>query len=434
MSTVIKAENLGKKYIISHQKQWYGGSLRDAITHTARGIWQKVRHPLSPNRETLDLEELWAIKDVNFEVQQGERVGIIGRNGAGKSTLLKVLSRITEPTCGRVYIKGRVSSLLEVGTGFHPELSGRENIFLNGAILGMNRQEIKRKFDEIVAFAELEKFLDTPVKRYSGGMYVRLAFAVAAHLEPEILIVDEVLAVGDAAFQKKCLGKMEDVAEQGRTILFVSHNLASISNLCTRTIIMEEGQLIASGQTQKMIDEYLARLESSASNESTGCFELTERTNSYGNKSIIIRRITLLDEHSKPRKTFLMGRKMTIQIEVEGLSGYPNSGIGLLFKTPRGQRLTGISTAMTCTAIEQPRQKKELAVLEVPDLPFVPGIYHIDISAISTQGWFTKRVDFIERAATFEVSESDVYGTGFSMSAKYGAFYLQASWRIKPNE
>ncbi len=202
MNTVIKAENLGKKYIIGHQKQWGGATLRDTMTHTARSIWQRIRHPLSPNRESIDLEELWALKDVNFEVQEGDRIGIIGSNGAGKSTLLKILSRITEPTTGKVRIKGRVSSLLEVGTGFHPELTGRENVFLNGAILGMTKQEIKKKFDEIVAFAELEKFLDTPVKRFSSGMYVRLAFAVAAHLEPEILIVDEVLAVGDAQFQK----------------------------------------------------------------------------------------------------------------------------------------------------------------------------------------------------------------------------------------
>ncbi|MFH1884663.1 MAG: ABC transporter ATP-binding protein, partial [Planctomycetota bacterium] len=206
MNTVIKVENLGKKYIIGHQRQPHYQTLRDTMAHTARGIWQRIRHPLSPNRESIDLEELWALKDINFEVQQGERIGIIGANGAGKSTLLKILSRITEPTTGKVRIKGRVSSLLEVGTGFHPELTGRENIFLNGAILGMTRQEVKRKFDEIVAFAELEKFLDTPVKRYSSGMYVRLAFAVAAHLEPEILLVDEVLAVGDANFQKKCLG------------------------------------------------------------------------------------------------------------------------------------------------------------------------------------------------------------------------------------
>ncbi|HZG37634.1 MAG TPA: ABC transporter ATP-binding protein, partial [Nodosilinea sp.] len=217
--TVIRVENLGKKYIIGHQQQERYTALRDVLANKAKGMTQlfnpksKIQNPKS--------EEFWALKDVSFEVKRGDRIGIIGRNGAGKSTLLKILSRITEPTEGRISIKGRVASLLEVGTGFHPELTGRENIFLNGAILGMSKVDIRRKFDEIVAFAEVERFLDTPVKRYSSGMYVRLAFAVAAHLEPEVLIVDEVLAVGDTAFQKKCLGKMEDVAEkEGRTVLF----------------------------------------------------------------------------------------------------------------------------------------------------------------------------------------------------------------------
>ena len=260
MDTVIKAENLGKKYIIGHQKQRYGDSLRDAMTHTARGIWQRVRYPLSPNRESVDLEELWALKDIDFEVKQGERVGIIGRNGAGKSTLLKILSRITEPTTGKVRIKGRVSSLLEVGTGFQPELTGRENIFLNGAILGMTRQEVKRKFDEIIAFAELEKFLDTPVKRYSSGMYVRLAFAVAAHLEPEILLVDEVLAVGDAAFQKKCLGKIQNVAKEGRTILFVSHNVGSIVQLCQSCLHLNSGMLTDMGSVDSVVGRYILNI------------------------------------------------------------------------------------------------------------------------------------------------------------------------------
>lgn len=268
MNAVIKAENLGKKYIIGHQKQRGGATLRDTMTHTARGIWQRIRHPLSPNSESVDLEELWALKDINFEVKQGERVGIIGANGAGKSTLLKILSRITEPTTGKVRIKGRVSSLLEVGTGFHPELTGRENIFLNGAILGMTRQEVKRKFDEIIAFAELEKFLDTPVKRYSSGMYVRLAFAVAAHLEPEILIVDEVLAVGDAQFQKKCLGKMENVAKEGRTILFVSHNMQAVKQLCKMGIVITSGSISYHGMATKAVEEYLhnASVSTSLSN------------------------------------------------------------------------------------------------------------------------------------------------------------------------
>ncbi|MDD5598414.1 MAG: ABC transporter ATP-binding protein, partial [Victivallaceae bacterium] len=240
--SIFKVENLSKKYIIGHDKAanraYHYYSLRESLMHHARGVYQRLRHPLTPNRENTDLEEFWALKDINFKIEQGDRVGIIGRNGAGKSTLLKILSRITEPTSGKIGMKGRVASLLEVGTGFHPELTGRENIYLNGAILGMTRAEIKKKFDEIVAFAEVEKFLDTPVKHYSSGMYVRLAFAVAAHLEPEILLVDEVLAVGDAQFQKKCLGKMEDVSKEGRTVLFVSHNMAAIRQLCNKGIVL----------------------------------------------------------------------------------------------------------------------------------------------------------------------------------------------------
>ena len=247
---VIKVEGLGKKYIIGHQKQEKYTALRDVISNTVRSV-------LKPNsRVNNNQEEFWALKDLNFEINQGDRVGIIGRNGAGKSTLLKVLSRITEPTTGSIKIKGRVASLLEVGTGFHPELTGRENIFLNGAILGMSKVEIKKKFDEIVAFAEVEKFLDTPVKRYSSGMYVRLAFAVAAHLEPEILVVDEVLAVGDAQFQKKCLNKMEDVGKEGRTVLFVSHNLGAIKSLCTSSIVLSSGNLIYQGLVNKAISYY----------------------------------------------------------------------------------------------------------------------------------------------------------------------------------
>ncbi len=258
--SIIKVENLGKKYIIGHNLNFGGAyrsqSLRDTFAHTARGFYQRLRHPLSPNAENTEVEEFWALRDLDFEIKAGDRVGIIGRNGAGKSTLLKILSRITEPTTGRIEINGRVASLLEVGTGFHPELSGRENIYLNGAILGMTRGEIKTKFDEIVDFSEIEKFLDTPVKRYSSGMYVRLAFSVAAHLEPEILIVDEVLAVGDAQFQKKCLGKMEEVGKEGRTVLFVSHNMAMISNLCQTGMVLNEGNLEFYGQVSDAVVKY----------------------------------------------------------------------------------------------------------------------------------------------------------------------------------
>jgi len=261
---VIKVENLGKKYLIGHDRKaggtFHDNSLRDSISHSIKGIYQRIRHPLSPNREKTELEEFWALKNINFEIQQGEKVGIIGRNGAGKSTLLKVLSRITDPTKGTIRIKGRIASLLEVGTGFHPELTGRENIFLNGAILGMKRQEIKRKFEEIVDFSGVEKFLDTPVKRYSSGMYVRLAFSVAAHLEPEILLIDEVLAVGDTEFQRKCLGKMDDISKHGRTIIFVSHNMGAISELTGRAIYLRQGKIFQDGPPEMIIETYLKEM------------------------------------------------------------------------------------------------------------------------------------------------------------------------------
>lgn len=257
---IITVEGLGKKYLLSHQRREPYTALRDVMAEKAKGLGRRLVRPFSGTLSTIGnpgLEEFWALRDVSFDVEPGGRVGIIGRNGAGKSTLLKILSRITEPTEGKVRLRGRVASLLEVGTGFHPELTGRENIFLNGAVLGMTKAEIRKKFDEIVDFAEVEKFLDTPVKRYSSGMYVRLAFAVAAHLEPEILVVDEVLAVGDAAFQRKCLGKMEDVASQeGRTVMFVSHNMAAIQTLCRRAIWLDGGTIALIGESEAVIEAY----------------------------------------------------------------------------------------------------------------------------------------------------------------------------------
>ncbi|MHB8727698.1 MAG: ABC transporter ATP-binding protein [Sulfuricaulis sp.] len=246
MTVVIEAEDLGKKYRISHQPKERYTALRDVLTSKIKQLGKVALYPVSRSvkRDMGTSEEFWALRDVSFKIREGDRLGIIGRNGAGKSTLLKILSRITEPSSGRVTITGRVASLLEVGTGFHPELTGRENIFLNGAILGMTKAEIKKNFDEIVSFSDVEKFLDTPIKRYSSGMYMRLAFAVAAHLEPEILVIDEVLAVGDSMFQKKCLGKMEQAGNEGRTILFVSHNMNAVEQLCSRVILLDHGKII----------------------------------------------------------------------------------------------------------------------------------------------------------------------------------------------
>lgn len=264
--SAISVDSISKRYLIGHQVKH--DTLRDSFTHGLKNMWHTIRSG------QLEQEEFWALRDVSFTVEPGEVMGIIGRNGAGKSTLLKVLSRITEPTTGNIQLRGRVASLLEVGTGFHPELSGRENIFLNGAILGMTRAEIRRKFDEIVSFAEVERFLDTPVKRYSSGMYVRLAFAVAAHLEPEILIVDEVLAVGDAAFRQKCMGKMQDVASEGRTVLFVSHDIGAIAGLTTRCVLLHEGRIVTIGDTDTVVARYLESHEAS-----TAIYETPDPTN-----------------------------------------------------------------------------------------------------------------------------------------------------------
>src|SRR5207237_6789407 len=260
---IIRVEGLGKRYSLRHNRPQRYTALRDVIADKAKRLFRPdgggSKLP-TPGSELPSKEDFWALRNVSFDVREGEVVGIIGRNGAGKSTLLKILSRITDPTEGKVVLKGRVASLLEVGTGFHPELTGRENIYLNGAILGMTKAEIKSKFDEIVAFAETEKFLDTPVKRYSSGMYVRLAFAVAAHLEPEILVVDEVLAVGDAEFQKKCLGKMEQVSRGGRTVLFVSHNMAAIEALCSSGLVLAEGKLVTRADAKAAVETYLRQL------------------------------------------------------------------------------------------------------------------------------------------------------------------------------
>ncbi|MDQ5846688.1 MAG: polysaccharide ABC transporter ATP-binding protein, partial [Acidobacteriota bacterium] len=300
MKPLIKVDSLSKLYQIGAREAPYQ-TFREAITQT-------VRAPLNAMRRSRNGRDnsIWALDNVSFDVQAGEVVGIIGRNGAGKSTLLKILSRITEPTAGRVELWGRVGSLLEVGTGFHPELTGRENIFLNGAILGMKRAEIERKFDEIVAFAEVERFIDTPVKRYSSGMFLRLAFAVAAHLEPEILVVDEVLAVGDASFQKKCLGKMSDVAKAGRTVLFVSHNMGAIQGLCERALWLAGGKLVGQGEANQVVAEYMEMVGQDIDVQA-------------GNASaaLSIRKVNLRNEKGELTSNFSFGSSMAVEIHYD---------------------------------------------------------------------------------------------------------------------
>ncbi|MDQ1088735.1 MULTISPECIES: ABC transporter ATP-binding protein [unclassified Siphonobacter] len=284
----IQIENISKRYYIDHQRKNGGPSgLKESLVNGVKSIFGSK----SSENTVSEKEEFWALKDVSFDVAQGDRIGIVGHNGAGKSTMLKVLSRITEPTTGRVTVRGRIASLLEVGTGFHQELTGRENIFLNGAILGMKQAEIKQHFDEIVAFAGIEKFLDTPVKRYSSGMFVRLGFAIAAHLEPEILIIDEVLAVGDAEFQRKCLGKMKDVSDSGRTILFVSHNLTAVQSLCNRAVFMNRGQMVAVGETGQIITDYMSKI-----NQTSLIREWLTPEQAPGNDQVRIRKIELIPQ------------------------------------------------------------------------------------------------------------------------------------------
>ena len=365
--SVITVENLSKCYVIEHESRH--DNLRDTLHHTARKLWRRFRWGTGFQKE-----EFWALRDVSFEVKRGEVVGIIGRNGAGKSTLLKILSRITEPTEGTVTIKGRVASLLEVGTGFHPELTGRENVFLNGAILGMSRAEIRRKFDEIVAFAEVEKFLDTPVKHYSSGMYVRLAFAVAAHLEPEILIVDEVLAVGDAAFQKKCLGKMEKVASGGRTILFVSHNISAVAHICPRTLLLDRGRLLLDGRTDAAINGYIG---SDRGSTETG-IDLT-RVDHVAGAPVKLLSLSLND--GQP----LVNRRAFTAVLRFHAARPVTAGFGLGFSNIDGSRILTLESDYNGRFHEIPRAGEYNIILRLPILDLIPGCYHVDIGAFGAQ-------------------------------------------------
>lgn len=376
MTAAISAKDLGKRYILSHQKQERYVALRDVIARNTRRFAHKVRHPFIRPSNDSEHEEFWALRDVDFDIQQGDRVGIIGRNGAGKSTLLKILSRITEPTAGQVSIRGRVASLLEVGTGFHPELTGRENIFLNGAILGMSRGEIINNFDEIVAFAEVEKFLDTPVKHYSSGMYVRLAFSVAAHLQPDILILDEVLAVGDSQFQKKCLGKIEEVGNQGRTILFVSHNMGMINALCNKGIFLENGRVAAIGEVGDVLSQYQHKAISALD----CCFERRDPVGKRSKASLL--KASVCGPKGEPAPTLFIDQPSSIQIEWQLNIDVPFLRVGI--------EIVDSSAAVVATCLDtdstdlfgKPRSPgvyKE--VMKIPPFTLMPGNYAVKIFA-----------------------------------------------------
>ena len=414
----IRAEGLSKRYRLGKRERYR--TLRDTLTDALAAPFRRFR-----SREASDEidETFWALKDVSFEVKHGEVIGIIGRNGAGKSTLLKILSRITEPTEGQAQIHGRIASLLEVGTGFHPELTGRDNIYLNGAILGMKKAEIRRKFDEIVAFAEVEKFIDTPVKHYSSGMYVRLAFAVAAHLEPEILVVDEVLAVGDSAFQKKCIGKMGDVAKMGKTVLLVSHSMASIASLCHSGILLESGRRTFFGPVEQAIDRYLAGI--GESDHEIDLAEGKDRRSGTGELRIVSAKA--LDQDARPRKQFSYPDTISVEFEVEGLSKFHNflavvkvrttTGITVLHvPTPPGFYWPGPDSGngirIRCT---------------IPQCHLYPGTYIVSI-------WIGRNahleVDWAPDVLSFSIDQGDLASYGFDMGWKHGLYFCDSEWSI----
>jgi lipopolysaccharide transport system ATP-binding protein len=335
---VITAEDISKRYIIDHKRGKGSTSIKDALGDQIRKVFNGKKAP-QLETEHIEHEDFWALKDVNFSVEQGDRIGIVGHNGAGKSTLLKVLSKITEPTTGRIHIRGRIASLLEVGTGFHPELTGRENIFLNGAILGMTREEIRKQFDAIVDFGGIEKFLDTPVKRYSSGMYVRLGFAIAAHLDPEILIIDEVLAVGDAEFQKKSLGKMRDVSASGRTILFVSHNMTAVQALCNRTLYFERGQLIEQGETNQVVASYLSKIS-----KTKLIREWNTPEEAPGNDLVRIKKIEILPEYVDNQIFIDVRTPFRVRFEYWNFMDKANLNLSLHMNSMTGECIFNVGT------------------------------------------------------------------------------------------
>ncbi len=415
---VISVRGLSKRYRLGGSRSH--DTLHDSLAQAAQGVWRKFQP--SPEAKANDQTNgqhddtvLWALKNVSFDVTHGEVVGLIGRNGSGKSTLLKVLSQITEPTEGEVRVRGRVASLLEVGTGFHPELSGRENIYLNGAILGMTRAEIQRKFDEMVAFAEVEKFLDTPVKRYSSGMYVRLAFAVAAHLEPEILVVDEVLAVGDSSFRQKCMGKMNDIASGGRTVLFVSHNLGAVSQLCQRTIWLNAGQVVTMGTSEEVIAKYVSEMQKAGRSNTTWEREGTGR--------LRFKEITIRNADGEPADKVGMGDRVTLLLKggdaQPGLNFWvrvqavSNTGVPVLFAYDKERVFTTSENGDFCIQV----------TFDCLDL--MPGSYSLNVWAGTP---LIEMFDSVKSVTPFEVYQSGTVPVNMTLDHRLGMVYAHCQY------
>jgi len=414
--TAIRVEKLSKKYSLGMAKVRHD-TLRDHLVGGIKSLFKKEQRP------SQDASIFWALKAVSLEIKKGEVVGIIGRNGAGKSTLLKILARITDPTSGVAEIHGRVGSLLEVGTGFSGELTGRENTYLNGAILGMTKKEIDRKFDEIVAFAEVERFVDTPVKHYSSGMYLRLAFAVAAHLEPEILLVDEVLAVGDVAFQRKCIGKMGDVARQGRTILFVSHNMAAVESLCSTAYLLENGQLVESGTTKTVVNAYLSSIPALCKTP------LEHRTDREGNGRLRFTDIEFGADDGVPTVVVQTGQTLLISVAYTSTSDtVKNVEVSIDIFAQNGQCMLILNNEMVGADFESAPEVGRFSC-RVERFPLSPGQYPITLFC-RVNGIIA---DWVQQAVLLTVEPGDFYGTGRLPPATHGGFLIPQKWQIQSN-
>jgi lipopolysaccharide transport system ATP-binding protein len=425
MQPIIEIQQLAKRYRIGGSTPLHS-SFREAFV-------QAFRRPLKALRSGEQAEQrgsgdsFWALKNISLDVQPGDTVGIIGPNGAGKSTLLKILSRITDPTEGQVIVRGTMASLLEVGTGFHPELTGRENIYLNGSILGMSKKEIESKFDQIAAFSGISKFLDTPVKRYSSGMYVRLAFAIAAHLEPEILVIDEVLAVGDVAFQKKCLGKMAEACTQNRTVLFVSHNFAAVEGLCNKGVVLQHGRLVFSGSAKGAVSHYLQSLSGEGLASTNHVVDLRGAVGRSPMCRPLLRQLELYSNEAPLRGELPLGAPVRAVIQFELEDPCTSFDAWIAFYTLSGQRICTAHSAYEPNRVHEERSGEQTFVCDIPALPLTPGEYKVNVG-IDIAG---SEVDWVDDAARITVIKSDFYGTGI-VPIK-GTFLIANRWALASN-
>src|SRR5262245_23405704 len=424
MTPAIRFENLSKRYHIGPNQAGGYRTLRESIMDTVKAPWHRLRRWAAGRAaEKPTPTAHWALRDISFEVEPGEVLGIIGRNGAGKSTLLKVLSRITEPTRGRAELRGRVASLLEVGTGFHQELTGRENIYLNGAILGMTRREIDRKFDAIVAFAEVEKFLDTPAKRYSSGMYIRLAFAVAAHLDAEILFVDEVLAVGDAAFQKKCLDRLRAMSQAGETVLFVSHNMGTVASLCQKALVLEQGQVIGQGEAREQVRLYLNTLSQRCGTD------VASRQDRGGNGQLRITDLSYHDGHGRPVERAMGGEPLTIRLGYRCRETVSTVDVTVWLCNEHGTNVAMLCNRFTGDVLSQLGEEGSLDC-HIPELALAPGSYLLNLQVVS--GY--ENLDAVAGAARLDVEPGPFFATGRTPGGEHGTVLVRHHWSTGPTD